>query len=157
MIIWVRSQNCGCLVTRFCYQLIAKPGNKTAAVSWPGPYSDLDHQRSTHSSSAISVQNWELKTYIILSRDLNLSNITLNCKKQIELWYTELLFDQQLKIFIRFWQIKLGEWLCYLIMLICIWISKAFILDWLSLSSNCHKQPDMHVIFPYFLHAFRRL
>ena len=22
-----------------CYQLIAKPGNKTAAVSWPGPYS----------------------------------------------------------------------------------------------------------------------
>ena len=36
--IWVRSQNCGCLVTWFCYQLIAKPGNKTAAVSWPDPY-----------------------------------------------------------------------------------------------------------------------
>ena len=33
--IWVRSQNCGCLVT---YQLIAKPGNKTAAVLWPDPY-----------------------------------------------------------------------------------------------------------------------
>ena len=32
---WVRSRNCGCLVTWFCYQLIAKPGNKTAAVSWP--------------------------------------------------------------------------------------------------------------------------
>ena len=31
--IWVRSWNCGCLVTWFCYQLIAKPGNKTAAVS----------------------------------------------------------------------------------------------------------------------------
>ena len=31
---WVRSQNCGCLVTWFCYQLIAKPGNKTASVSW---------------------------------------------------------------------------------------------------------------------------
>ena len=25
------------LVTWFCYQLIAKPGNKTAAVSWPDP------------------------------------------------------------------------------------------------------------------------
>ena len=37
--IWVRSRrNCGCLATWFCYQLIAKPGNKTAAVSWPDPY-----------------------------------------------------------------------------------------------------------------------
>ena len=27
--IWVRSRNCGCLFTWFCYQLIAKPGNKT--------------------------------------------------------------------------------------------------------------------------------
>ena len=34
---WVRSRNYGCLVTWFCYQLIAKPGNKTAAVSWPEP------------------------------------------------------------------------------------------------------------------------
>ena len=36
--IWVRSRNCGRLVTWFCYQLIAKPGNKTATVSWPDPY-----------------------------------------------------------------------------------------------------------------------
>ena len=35
--IWVRSRNCGCLVTWFCYQLIAKPGNKTAADLWPDP------------------------------------------------------------------------------------------------------------------------
>ena len=35
--IWVGSQNCGCLVTWFCYHLIAKPGNKTAAVPWPDP------------------------------------------------------------------------------------------------------------------------
>ena len=39
MYIWVRSRNCGCLVTWFCYQLIAKPGNKTATVSWLYPYS----------------------------------------------------------------------------------------------------------------------
>ena len=32
---WVRSWNCGCIVTWFCYHLIAKPGNKTAAVPWP--------------------------------------------------------------------------------------------------------------------------
>ena len=38
-ILWVRSRNCGCLVTWFCYQLIAKSGNKTAAVPWPHPYS----------------------------------------------------------------------------------------------------------------------
>ena len=37
--IWVRSRNCGSLVTWFCYQLIAKPGHKTAAVLWPDPYS----------------------------------------------------------------------------------------------------------------------
>ena len=36
--IWVRSRNWGCLVTWFCYQLIAKPGNKTASVPWPDPY-----------------------------------------------------------------------------------------------------------------------
>ena len=41
LIIWVRSRNCGCLVTWFCYQLIAKPGNKTAAVSWPDPYKHI--------------------------------------------------------------------------------------------------------------------
>ena len=37
-VIWVRSRNCGCLVTWFCYQLIAKPGNKTATVLWPDQY-----------------------------------------------------------------------------------------------------------------------
>ena len=36
--ICIRSRNWGCLVTWFCYQLIAKPGNKTAAVPWPGSY-----------------------------------------------------------------------------------------------------------------------
>ena len=34
---WVRSGRCGCLFTWFCYHLIAKPGNKTAAPSWPDP------------------------------------------------------------------------------------------------------------------------
>ena len=38
--ICVRSQMCGCLVTWFCYQMIAKPGNKTAAHSWPDPYNE---------------------------------------------------------------------------------------------------------------------
>ena len=39
--IWFRSRNWGCLVTWFCYQLIAKPGNKTASVPWPDPYKGL--------------------------------------------------------------------------------------------------------------------
>ena len=34
---WVRSGRWGCLVNWFCDQLIAKPGNKTATVSWPDP------------------------------------------------------------------------------------------------------------------------
>ena len=36
--IWAGSRNCSCLVTWFCYQLIAKPGKKTAAVQLPDPY-----------------------------------------------------------------------------------------------------------------------
>ena len=36
--IWVRSRKWGCLVTWFCYQMIAKPGNNTATLSWPDPY-----------------------------------------------------------------------------------------------------------------------
>ena len=37
--IWVRvrSRKCGCPVTGFCYQLIAKPVNNTAALPWPDP------------------------------------------------------------------------------------------------------------------------
>ena len=33
--VWVGSRKCGCLVTWFCYKLIAKPGNKTATPLWP--------------------------------------------------------------------------------------------------------------------------
>ena len=36
--IWIRSGRCGCLVTWFCYHLIAKPGHKTASLSWPDLY-----------------------------------------------------------------------------------------------------------------------
>ena len=33
--IWVGLRSCGCLVTWFWYQMIAKPGNKTATPPWP--------------------------------------------------------------------------------------------------------------------------
>ena len=33
-----QSRRCHCLVTWFCYQLIAKPGNMTAATLWPELY-----------------------------------------------------------------------------------------------------------------------
>ena len=46
--IGVRSRRCGCLVTWFCYQLIAKPGNETAAPSWPDPYALTHWGRVTH-------------------------------------------------------------------------------------------------------------
>ena len=35
--IWLRSWRYNRLVTWFCYQLIAKPGNKTATPPWPDP------------------------------------------------------------------------------------------------------------------------
>ena len=37
-----RSRRCACLVTWFCYHLVAKPGNKTAPHSWPDPYERLN-------------------------------------------------------------------------------------------------------------------
>ena len=37
-LICVRSRRCGCLVTWFCYQMIAKPGNKTATPLWHDPF-----------------------------------------------------------------------------------------------------------------------
>ena len=40
--IWVRSWRWACLFTWFCYHLIAKPGNKTGAPSWPDPYACVE-------------------------------------------------------------------------------------------------------------------
>ena len=54
--IWVRSWNCVCLVTWFCYQLIAKPGNKMAAV-WPDPYQLGRPQRVQLHTFLISIQS----------------------------------------------------------------------------------------------------
>ena len=36
--IWVRLWMCACLVTWFCYQMIAKPGNRTSPSSCPDPF-----------------------------------------------------------------------------------------------------------------------
>ena len=38
LVIRVRTWRYGCLVTLFCYQMITKPGNKTALPSWPELY-----------------------------------------------------------------------------------------------------------------------
>ena len=40
--IWVGPWMWGCLVTWSCYQLIGKPGNKTATPPWPYPNGFLD-------------------------------------------------------------------------------------------------------------------
>ena len=53
--IWVRSQNCRCLVTWFCYQLIAKPGNRTATVLWPYPY--------PHAGMTQPLMHWNVNIY----------------------------------------------------------------------------------------------
>ena len=36
--IWVRSRKCACIFTWFCYQMTAKPGNKTGPPSWTDLY-----------------------------------------------------------------------------------------------------------------------
>ena len=53
--IWIMSRNCGCLVTWFCYQLIAKPGNKTATGPWPDPYAGMPHRGNYSPHNILSV------------------------------------------------------------------------------------------------------
>ena len=65
-------ENCGCLVTWFCYQLIAKPGNKTAAVSWPDPLVQMMAYHLVGAkplSESMLIVNWTL--------GMNFSEITL--------------------------------------------------------------------------------
>ena len=55
-IIWVRSRRWGCLVTWFCYQMIAKPGNKTAALLWPDRAHIDGLVQERHNSSALAME-----------------------------------------------------------------------------------------------------
>ena len=69
---WVRSQRCACLVTWFCYQMIAKPGNKTAAYLWPGPdaeetvhFCHIHNPLCTHDNQQQETHNsWFVNTWI---------------------------------------------------------------------------------------------
>ena len=45
---------CDCLVTKFCYQMIAKPGNSITAPLWPDPY---DYKLWKLVSFCILIQN----------------------------------------------------------------------------------------------------
>ena len=71
----VTKLQCSCLVTWFCYQLIAKPGNNTAAVSvtWPiyilaGHYMIVSHSphQNFHHFQKISCKNKNLKSTLAL-------------------------------------------------------------------------------------------
>ena len=65
--IWVRTPSCGCLATWFCYQLIAKPGNKTATILRPDPY--------THALSPVVVSMntlYTLRGYLVNTTHLGL-------------------------------------------------------------------------------------
>ena len=64
-----RSLNCGWLVTWFCYQLIAKPGNKTDTVSWPDPYWDdlfISDQVAPTTTGHIQCCRWPLPVQVLV-------------------------------------------------------------------------------------------
>ena len=58
---------CGCLVTWFCYQLIAKPGNKTATVPWPDPYVKMLENSAVLAEVYFSTSHCQLKMQRCLS------------------------------------------------------------------------------------------
>ena len=88
--IWVRSRICGCLVTWFCYHLIAKPGNKTAAfVTWPiyiwlhdkCPCSKLYHKNSDKKPGFCFTKVADPKVWKIIPFSFN-----SNTKMYINVW-----------------------------------------------------------------------
>ena len=77
--IWVKSRNCGCLVTWFCYQLIAKPGNKTATVSWPDPYvwrTRRLHFKITATFPRLCAMSW-MRAWLLFQDDACLGGLVL--------------------------------------------------------------------------------
>ena len=89
-VIWVRSWNCGCLVTWFCYQLIAKPGNKTATVPWPDPYVLVNTDQVNECiMTCPNNQNGGLRQYRCKSSVQNVFNLYLwlPVRKTIILWF----------------------------------------------------------------------
>ena len=54
-LIWLRSWRLAFHVTWFCYHLMAKPGNKTGAPSWPEPYALLWSTPWTHHAAYIII------------------------------------------------------------------------------------------------------
>ena len=69
--IWVRTRNCGCLVTWFCYQLIAKPGNKTAAVSWPDRYTKFKDASPAWPISPLEYCNYNIRYHRLKWRHMS--------------------------------------------------------------------------------------
>ena len=70
-VIWVRLRNCGCLVTWFCYQLIAKPDNKTTTIPWSDPYwsviiLDIDTTKQRKSKLVVSWWRHQMETFSAL-------------------------------------------------------------------------------------------
>ena len=77
--IWVRSRNCGCLVTWFCYQLIAKPGNKTAAALWPGTHFTNDFSITIQIRSKIHLALIQLQLIISQQNLAHATTAQLSC------------------------------------------------------------------------------
>ena len=82
---WVRSWRWGCLVTWFCYQLIAKPGNKTAPPPWPDPDAPVCWSRPSTPATLISPYEVNCKCYLSY-----LVQLMVSCLFSIEHSYKEM-------------------------------------------------------------------
>ena len=82
--IWVGSWRCACLVTWFCYHLIAKTGNETGATSWPDPYEN-SHQLITMPFLFMMGQS-----IVVLWHHTNTycDVIMTNCSQNVSKWVT---------------------------------------------------------------------
>ena len=53
-----------CLVTWFCYHLIAKPGNKTGAPSWPDQYTHVENSYWEADIPESCILRWKNGLYV---------------------------------------------------------------------------------------------
>ena len=81
--IWVRSWRCSCLVNWFCYHLMAKTGNKTAAVPWPDSYEMLSMFREIAKWNMWCSKYIHRNLYVLLHHyqipDMNISQKYVTC------------------------------------------------------------------------------
>ena len=103
--IWVRSRRCGFRVTWFCYQLIAKPGNTTAAPPCPDPYDWIQYSWHWNDTAIwnpqdkilliLHLQRWFKQSGVILTFEMHIGYSVRFEKLSVTLYHLKVGLGEQ--------------------------------------------------------------